>query len=223
MPIPGADDNSHADLSSAQRQRLVSALTDLAFEHGYEAVTLEMVCEKAEVAQELVEESFGDLGSLSGWTHLQNAREFDEMVRSAYERESAWRDKLRAAAYAAARFIENRPRRVQFAITALLRAGPMAQVVREGQLEYMVDMIDQGRQELDDPESMDRSVAEGVMGAIYGKLTSEVQIHEGRVRASDFVADMMYVAVRPYLGDEAAREELRRGPADRERYEREEI
>jgi AcrR family transcriptional regulator len=223
MPIPGADDHSHADLSSEQQQRLVAALTDLAFELGYEAVTLEMVCERAEVPRDLVGRSFGDLGALSGWTHLQNAQEFDEMVRSAYESESAWRDRLRAAAYAAARFIENRPRRVQFAITGLLRAGPMAQVVREGQLEYMVDMIDQGRQELDDPESMDRSVAEGVMGAIYGKLTSEVQLHEGRVRASDFVADMMYVAVRPYLGEEAAREELRRGPADRERYERGEI
>ena len=201
----------------------MSALTDLAFELGYEAVTLEMVCERAEVPHDLVERSFGDLGTLSGWTHLQNAQEFDEMVRSAYARESTWRDRLRGAAYAAARFIENRPRRVQFAITALLRAGPMAQVVREGQLEYMVDMIDQGRQELEDPDSMDRSVAEGVMGAIYGKLTSEVQVHEGRVRASDFVADMMYVAVRPYLGEEAAREELRRGPADRELYERGEI
>jgi AcrR family transcriptional regulator len=223
MPVPGADHNSHGELTSEQQQQLRGALTDLAFELGYEAVTLEMVCERAEVPRDLVEGSFGDLGSLSGWTHLQNAREFDEMVRSAYERESAWRDKLRAAAYAAARFIEDRPRRVQFAITALLRAGPMAQVVREGQLEYMVDMIDQGRQELEDPETMDRSVAEGVMGAIYGKLTSEVKAHGGRVRASEFVADMMYVAVRPYLGEEAAREELRRGAADRERYERGEI
>ena len=223
MPTPGADDHSHPELSSEQRCRLRTALTDLAFELGYDEVTLEMVCERAEVPRRLVEQSFGNLGALSGWTHLQNAREFDEMVRAAYDGETAWRDRLRAAAYAAARFIEKRPRRVQFAITALLRAGPMAQVVREGQLEYMVDMIDQGRQELDDPDSMNRSVAEGVMGAIYGKLTSEVQIHEGQVRASDFVADMMYVAVRPYLGEEAAREELRRGPADRARYERGEI
>jgi AcrR family transcriptional regulator len=210
-------------MSAEQRQRLRTALTDLAFELGYDEVTLELVCERAEVSRELVEQSFGDLGALSGWTHLQNAREFDEMVHAAYERESAWRDKLRGAAYAAARFIEDRPRRVQFAIIALLRAGPMAQVVREGQMEYMVDMIDAGRQELDDPGSMDRSVAEGVMGAIYGKLTSEAKFHEGRVRASDFVADMMYVAVRPYLGEEAAREEVRRGPTDRERYERGEI
>jgi AcrR family transcriptional regulator len=223
MPVPSAEDHSHPELSSEQRQRLRTALTDLAFELGYEEVTLELVCQKAEVPRSLVEGSFGDLGTLSGWTHLQNAQEFDEMVQAAYDGEGAWRDRLRAAAYAAARFIEDRPRRVQFAITGLLRAGPMAQVVREGQLEYMVDMIDQGREELDDPESMDRSVAEGVMGAIYGKLTSEVQLHEGQVRASDFVADMMYVAVRPYLGEEAAREELRRGPADRARYERGEI
>ncbi|HYG96920.1 MAG TPA: TetR/AcrR family transcriptional regulator [Solirubrobacterales bacterium] len=220
MPVPSAEDHSHPELSSEQQRRLKTALTDLAFELGYDEVTLERVCERAAVPRELVERSFGDLGTLSGWTHLQNAREFDEMVKAAYERESTWRDSLRAAAYAAARFIEDRPRRVQFAITALFRAGPMAQVVREEQLEYMVDMIDQGRQELDDPESMDRSVAEGVMGAIYGKLTSEVQLHEGQVKASDFVADMMYVAVRPYLGEEAAREELRRGPADRAGYAR---
>lgn len=223
MPTPGADDHSHPELSSEQRRRLRTALTDLAFERGYDEVTLELVCERAELPVELVERSFGDLGTLSSWTHLENAREFDEMVRAAYEGEAAWRDRLRAAAYAAARFIEQRPRRVQFAITGLLRAGPMAQVVREGQLEYMVDMIDQGRQELDDPESMDRSVAEGVMGAIYGKLTSEVKLHDGQVRASDYVADMMYVAVRPYLGEEAGREEIRRGPADRERFERGDI
>ena len=69
-------------------------------------------------------------------------------------------------------------------------------------------MIDAGRRELDDPESMGRSAAEGVFGSIYEALVKEQQAGKGTEAAYEFVPELMYIAVRPYLGHDAAREEL---------------
>jgi hypothetical protein len=84
----------------------------------------------------------------------------------------------------------------------------MAQAQRESHLQRMVEMIDAGRQELDDPDSLGRGVAEGVFGSIYSHLVKDVQAGKGTKAAEDYVPELMYIAVRPYLGHEAAMEEL---------------
>jgi hypothetical protein len=55
---------------------------------------------------------------------------------------------------------------------------------------------------------MGRGVAEGVIGSIYGLLVKELQDGDGVAAAEGYVPEMMYLAVRPYLGHDVAREEL---------------
>jgi AcrR family transcriptional regulator len=204
--------------------RIRRALIDLVAERGYEEVTIEMVLRHAEVPRSSFDRAFPDLEACVGWAHEQIAREYDPVLLAAFRKHDEWRDSIRAAAYATARFMEEHPSEIRFAVTEMFQAGPMAQVVRERHIQRIVDLIDAARGELDDPDSMDRSVAEGVMGAIYNRIATELQRHgSGRLAAADFVADMMYIAVGPYLGQEAAREELRRAPEDRRAYERGEI
>jgi AcrR family transcriptional regulator len=203
--------------------RIRRALVELVAEKGYEEVTIEMVVERAEVAQSTFDRAFPDLESCARWAHEQIAGEFDPMVLAAFRKHSNWRDSIRAAGYATARFMEDHPSEIRFGVTEMFRAGPMAQVVRERHVQRMVDLIDAARGELDDPDSMDRSVAEGVMGALYNRITASLQRHPGGLAAVDFVPDVLYIAVGPYFGQAAAREELRRAPEDRRAYERGEL
>jgi hypothetical protein len=85
-----------------------------------------------------------------------------------------------------------------------------------------VEMVDGARSELDDPDSIPRSEAEAVVGAIYEGLLGVVS--EGDLeRLTEHVPQLMYIAVLPYLGVEAAEEELRRGPDDLARYRSEDL
>jgi hypothetical protein len=71
-------------------------------------------------------------------------------------------------------------------------------------------MIDEGRKELDDPDSMSRSSAEWVAGS-YMEMMLKRLGRQGPM-AKELVPQLMYMAVRPYLGEEAAKEELAMPP-----------
>ena len=90
----------------------------------------------------------------------------------------------------------------------MLGVGDMAQAYRDRYLGEIVNLIDEGREELPDPDSMSRDVAIGVFGSIYQFLLRELEGGREPVTAESFVPQLMYIAVRPYLGHDAAREEL---------------
>ena len=61
----------------------------------------------------------------------------------------------------------------------MFAAGETAQAHREGHLRRLVDLIDAGREEMEDPDSLTRAVAEGAVGSIYSLSTR--LIAEGEV------------------------------------------
>jgi len=191
-----------------QDRRIREALFDLVEERGYQDVTVAEVVARAEVERAEFDRRFADKEELCMAVFYETADAAQAEVLSAFEGGSEWRDSLRASAYAIVRFIRDRPRAAGFGAVHILVAGDLAQVYREQQLQQWVDLIDLGRQELDDPDSMGRGVAEGVLGAIHGRLIKELEGGRGTDSLEEFVPELMYIAVRPYLGHEVAREEL---------------
>jgi hypothetical protein len=141
--------------------------------------------------------------------YRENIDDFNEEVfGAAAAAGDLWRDRLRAAAYTAARYIDARPVQTRFDMIQMLGVGDMAQAYRDRYLGQIVDLIDEGRQELPNPESMSRDVASGVFGSVYQFLLRELQGRREPVTAESFVPQLMYIAVRPYLGHDVAVEEL---------------
>ena len=64
-----------------------------------------------------------------------------------------------------------------------------------------------------------RSEYEAIVGAIYGAAVAGMQ-GGGVEKLPELVPQLLYIAVLPYLGAEAAEEELRRGPDDLVLYRR---
>lgn len=188
--------------------RIREALLELVTERGYEAVTVTEVVERAGVERDDFEGLFAGKDELCVAVFEEIALTVEEHVVGTFEAHESWREGLRACAYAMVRYMRDNPREVSFGAVHILAAGELAQVYRERQLQRWVDLIDLGRQELDEPDSIGRGVAEGVLGSIHSRLIKELQDGRGTGSLEGFVPDMMYIAVRPYLGHEAAREEL---------------
>ena len=204
----------HADLAATEegptaRERICDAARDLVLEHGYGTPTVEMVVERAGVDRAEFDRHFADLEDCCLQIYIENIEDFDEVVFGAFDRPGSWRDRLRAAAYALARFLRDRPPDVRFDVVEMSSAGPVPRVHRERQLQRMVDLVDLGRQELDDPDSLNRSAAESVVGAIYALIVGELQAGRADAAAAEsIVPDVMFVALRPYLGHAVAIEEF---------------
>lgn len=195
-------------MSDDRDRRIREALLELVDERGYEGVTVADVAAQAGVEQAEFERRFAGKEELCVAVFDAIAGDAQDEVMAAFEAGGSWRDSLRASAYAMVRFMRDHPREVGFGALHILAAGDLAQVYREQQLQQWVDLIDLGRQELDDPDSMGRGVAEGALGSIHARLLKELEEGKGTDSLEQFVPELMYIAVRPYLGHEVAREEL---------------
>jgi AcrR family transcriptional regulator len=194
-----------------KRDRIHEAMIDLVLEHGYEKTSVEMVCERAGVDAAEFDARFAGKDDCAAQIFDWWSEEYLRQVWAAYESHAAWRDGLRAAGYASARYFERHPREIRFGVLEMTRAGNVHQAKAERIVRSAVDMIDQGRQELEDPDSISRSTAEWVAGSFMQMALKRLS-EPGELHVTELVPELMYTAVRPYLGEEAALEELKMPP-----------
>ncbi len=190
-----------------ERQLIVAAMVELVAERGYKATTVKQLLERAGVGRAGFRRLFAGKRACFLEAYEELSGRFSEHVFAAFESEEEWRDGLRAAAYAAASWIDEHPGEARYATIETMAAGEFAVERREATLRRFVDLVDAGRGQLDEPDSVSRAMAEGVVGGILGMLTKNLR-RGVRARVEEVVPDLMFLAVRPYLGQEAAREEL---------------
>jgi AcrR family transcriptional regulator len=189
------------------RRQIVTAMIELAAEHGLESTTVAMVCERGEVGQAAFDRNFADEEDCFLEVHGEIATEFCQRAATAYAGPLAWHDRIWAGAWAAMRFLQEDALRARFFVVAVNGAGSRAQARRDRVVQGLADMIDAGRGELEEPESVSRSTAEMVAGAIYGTIM--IKVRDGALeRDEEFLSELVYMAMMPYLGAHAAEDEL---------------
>jgi AcrR family transcriptional regulator len=198
------------------RERICAALISLVGSQGYEATGLAEICELAEVDQATFEERFADRDACleEVWEAMTVA--YIGHCRSAFDEHARWRDGLRAAGYAAMDWLGADPARSKFFLVEVMSGGEMVRARRDWMMNEFIEMLDGGRQEMDNPDSLSRLTAEALTGAVYDNAISSIRLRESRAQARERVKRVMAVAVLPYCGAEAAAEELKH-PAPGER------
>ena len=101
----------------------------------------------------------------------------------------------------------------------MLAAGDAARARRDMTMRVIASLIDAGRNEMDDPESVPHTTAEALAGSAYGQVYAKVVRGEADELPA-LVPQLMSAAVMPYLGVEAALAELARGFDPPARYRR---
>jgi AcrR family transcriptional regulator len=194
-------------LADPARARIAAAMIALVGEHGYAATTIEMVCQTAKAGRAHFDRCFAGKDDCFLSLHDEVAAELCERVTDAAEGTGGWHDRIWAVGWAVVRFLEEDTLRARFLIVEVNGAGGGAQGRRGRMLHALADLIDGGREELEQPGLVSRCTAEIVAGAIYGTLAS--RLGEGLLeRRGEFLPELIYMAVMPYLGSRAAEEEL---------------
>lgn len=199
-----------ADPRSDEARRLREALLDLCVERGYAELQLADLLERSGVDEAGFHRLYPDLDACFAAVLGEVYSEFFARAQAAVAGESGWRDRMRATAYALLRFLRSDERVARLAAVEAQHAGEGAQRLFLDTFNRLVDLIDEGSAEAGGPDSPSRATALGVGGVLFARLQEAVA--EGELERGEEIPQLMYAAVFPYLGAEAAEEELRIPP-----------
>jgi AcrR family transcriptional regulator len=204
---------------SPERERIVEALIEIAAERGYAETTIELITERAGIDRPAFARHFRSKYDcfLSAWQEM-NEECMTEML-SAFNSEERWPDRLRAVACEIVERLLNDPSRAHFAVE-VLAAGDSARARRDMTMRVIASLIDAGRNEMEDPESVSHTTAEALAGSAYGQVYAKV-VRGQAEELPALVPQLMSAAVMPYLGIDAGLAELARGFEPKARYGRE--
>jgi AcrR family transcriptional regulator len=187
---------------------VASALVEIVTERGYEATDVDAVVTRAGITMTEFRRRFADKEDCVQQVFEGFIEDFLAQVRSAFEAEERWPASLRAAAYATTDWIDDHPDTARFGMVDVLAArNEMIRVRREEIFVYCAGLIDAGRGLAPDPAAVPESAAVMAIGAVVQIIARRMQTG-GDLELGRLVPELMYGAVRPYLGEEAAREEL---------------
>lgn len=190
------------------RAAYADALVELSFVSDYDSVTVEEIVERVGGSREEFDQLFPSKQACAVVAVEEMTKHNMRIVRRAFENGGEWPDSLRAGAYAMARWIVEHPHKLRFGMLDTLWAGEMTGAIRDEFFGEFAAMVDEGRAVAPDPEAVPALAAESVIGAITQALMRFGIERGGKRDPVAAVPEMMYLAVRPYLGEEAARREL---------------
>jgi AcrR family transcriptional regulator len=199
------------DTTSEEERRLREALLDLCVERGYADLRLEDVLGRAGVDSITFHRRYADLDTYFNVVLAQAYAEFFEVAQEAVAGETGWRDRMRATAYALLRFLRSDERVARLAAVEAQHGGEGALRLFVETFNRLVDLLDEGSAEAGGPDSPSRATAIGIGGVVFARVQEAVA--EGELGlGEEEIPELMYAAVFPYLGAEAADEELRIPP-----------
>ena len=128
-------------------------------------------------------------------------------MRAAFDGPPNWHDRIWAAGWAAMRWFREDPLRARL-LVAEANGGDGDSVGRRNRiLQGIADLLDGGRDEAEGRRPMSRCTAEIAAGAVYAIVLAKLE--GGSIeRGEEFLPELIYVAVMPYLGARAAEDEL---------------
>jgi len=190
-----------------ERARLREALLDLSLRRGYPDFDLDALLERAGVDLDGFHHLFTDLDDCFCAILAETYEEFFAYAQQSVAGLEGWRDRIRATAYAMLRFLLRDERVAHLGAVDAGRGGERAQVLFVETFDRLVDLIDEGRGETADTDSLTRATAVGVGGVIFARVQGAVAGGELELGEEE-LPQLMYAAVFPYLGAAAADEEL---------------
>jgi AcrR family transcriptional regulator len=196
-----------ADPAQAELERLRESLLDLCAERGYEKLKLKHLLERAAMDEDTFHRHYANLDACFAAVLGEIYDEFFARAQAAVEGLVGWRDRMRATGYALLRFLRADERVARLAAVEVSYAGKDSEHLFQQTFNRLVELIDEGSEEAGGPNSPGLATAIGVGGVMFARVQEAVAKGELDLGEEE-VPQLMYAAVFPYLGAEAAEEEL---------------
>jgi AcrR family transcriptional regulator len=190
---------------TGKRQRILQGMLESVGRRGYEQTTVQDAIDAAGLYRQAFYDSFEDkedcylqaLDAGSAWVELA--------MREAAAGSSTWRDQLRGAMAGLLSFLDEQPELGRALLVEVHAAGPKAVEKRTEAMERAARLIDLARDESDGaaPAISAEAVVAGILAVLHARLSS------GEAEFGRLLPELMYLAVLPYFGAEAAAAEMR--------------
>jgi AcrR family transcriptional regulator len=196
-------------VTEIQRSRMLAAALEAVEEVGYGRMTVAQVIGRAKVSRKTFYDVFADREDCFLAALEQAVSQVGKLVRESYERESAWRDGVRAGLAELLAFLDAEPALARLCLVEALGAGPRVLERRAELLEDLAEVVDRGRFVTSAIREPPEVAAEGVVGAVFAVLHTRA-LEDGGEPFSDLLGSLMNIMVLPYLGARAASREMSR-------------
>jgi AcrR family transcriptional regulator len=170
-------------------------------------VSVEALCDRAGVERSRFDSRYAGIEDCFFDAYSVEFNRYRRQAEAARDGLGAWRDRLRATAYALLRFLAEDERVTHFTVVEVRRAGERSALLIGEGIQELIDLLDEGRDQPGAAEGLTRATAESLAGGLFNQLYLAVA-QGGSPQESQIGREAMYVVVEPYLGLEAAREEL---------------
>jgi AcrR family transcriptional regulator len=196
-------------IKAVQRERLVIAMLMAAAELGYRETNVQDVIDRAGVSRPTFYEHFSNKEDCFLATFDTSAARLQAKVDTAAQRGGeCWRDRLRFGLEALIEFATVEPQTARTLIVEARAASADAVMRRVQLLEHFATCLDaQARELLPADAGCSPVIAAGVVGGVEALLYSRL-CKEDLDNLEELLPSLMYFAVLPYEGHEAARREL---------------
>jgi AcrR family transcriptional regulator len=195
-------------VSAVQRERLLAAMLRATAELGYREVSVQDVLDRAGVSRPTFYEHFENKEECFLAAFDAAAGRLRGQLEAAAGEGEGWRERLRLALEELLRFVVEEPDAAMSLIVDARAACPAALVRRDELLDHFAACLDtQVREEAGAGPPPSPIAAAGIVGGIEALLYS--RLHRGEAdELESLLPSLMYFAVLPYEGHEAASEEL---------------
>jgi AcrR family transcriptional regulator len=198
-------------VKAIQRERLIASMLDAAATLGYRGTNVKDVIERAGVSRPTFYEHFDNKEDCFLAAFDASARRLRTRIAAAAGGGEGWRERLRLSLTALLVFAVEEPQTARTLIVEARAGSPAAIMRRVGLLDEWAACIDaEARELLPEPRSSSAVTAAGIVGGIESVLYSRLCRDEIDALAA-LLPPLMYFAVLPYEGIQAAAEEMEQG------------
>jgi AcrR family transcriptional regulator len=192
-----------------QRERILSAVGDVVSVVGYREMSVEDVIVTAGVSRRTFYEHFKNKEDAFLAAYDAVLMQLMSIVQGAIEGERSFSTRMGAGLRAFLDFLAREPGFARMCIVEALAAGPEAIARRNGAMTGFATLISDNARQIGTPLEPPPLTAETIVGGIYEVVYT--RIVRGDIRQlPDLLPDLVYPALLPYEGKEAALSEYKR-------------
>ncbi len=191
---------------TGKQQRILLGMLEAVGARGYEKATVQDAIDRAGLYRQAFYDFYRDkedcyvqaLDAGSAWVELA--------MREAIEEAPTWRQQLRGALTGLLGFLDEQPEVGRALLVEVHAAGEAAVSKRAEAMERAAAMVDLAREESGEeaPAISAEAVVAGILAVLHSRLAANRTTGFG-----ELLPELMYLAVLPYFGAEAATLEMR--------------
>lgn len=189
----------------SQRERMVEAMIQVVAEQGFAETTVADIISTAGVSRATFYEQFADKEDCFVAAY---ATVMDRMLAFVAEGFAAddsddWIERLRGGIRSLLRYLAQNPVAVRVGIVEGFGAGARARDRYQQAVSAFFPFLDAGRELIDSPERVPGETSRVIVGGISALIFNEASAGNSK-RLPQLLPEMIYLAVVPYMGHEAA-------------------